>query len=750
MNTIFNKTSANKKQIIVVAVVSVLAILFTNYGITVAAGWFGREAYHGYFKDKVDYYGDNVITNGLGKDNPNYTLAAFKFEVIYYLNEGSVKDKTGARFIVMTMLNKPAGMPWNDSFKDEWINFLVPYEDSNKANGTVNMNTTAVVYSNTFYQDDWQDVANYTPSTPLLNQEVIIFTDSTGGTYTIRKECGNPVNGGKLSTEPEGNLLTLSGVKMNEVPGDQDLWKSAQTPSVLSIDYGDTDNRVYFRNAVGTGINPAAILKNASFGFRTDVYFKDNSGKKMGDAFRNENLLWGQPPETHLATFTANNVSVNDNKKFMNGMTPTLNDSFTYFKIKNSKIPGLVGRQICRSITASDMPIWLNPVNNPSEACVLIKGSNITITAGSSEYEKGSNKDLKIPYTVAAGSVYCSGAIAIGTPITFTVTRTIIDIDNTIKSGVFTLNNCVSVATAINIDGLNGETISANLLDGKNVGNHNINLDITAKIGTENRVIESNYSPGTVSIYEAPFVVFNGNDVRACPAVDKSRFVYVPNSPIGGVYKGSRTWLASLWANSVSLTADDSNGWSNGLNTYNNNNAVNNIKAKGIVCDEPANIPTSGSLTTPDTPLSNPAVAKDVYINDDITSITSPNVYRINAQNVYISKDVKSLKNIIINAKNVYTCSDGTSKVAQSDWNTKCTNPLRIEGSINAQNLYLMRSTGTRYKSDGTGSQSVVGALGQPAEVIVYPAYFYFTNVGGSSGSTKGSIDSYSQVAPRL
>ena len=57
-----------------------------------------------------------------------------------------------------------------------------------------------------------------------------------------------------------------------------------------------------------------------------------------------------------------------------------------------------------------------------------------------------------------------------------------------------------------------------------------------------------------------------------------------------------------------------------------------------------------------------------------------------------------------------------------------------------------MRSTGTRYKSDGTGSQSVVGALGQPAEVIVYPAYFYFTNVGGSSGSTKGSIDSYSQV----
>ena len=31
-------------------------------------------------KDKVDYYGDNVITNGLGKDNPNYTLAAFKFK----------------------------------------------------------------------------------------------------------------------------------------------------------------------------------------------------------------------------------------------------------------------------------------------------------------------------------------------------------------------------------------------------------------------------------------------------------------------------------------------------------------------------------------------------------------------------------------------------------------------------------------------------------------------------------------------
>ena len=57
------------------------------------------------------------------------------------------------------------------------------------------------------------------------------------------------------------------------------------------------------------------------------------------------------------------------------------------------------------------MPIWLNPVNNPSEACVLIKGSNITITAGSSEYEKGSNKDLKIPYTVAAGSVYCSGQL---------------------------------------------------------------------------------------------------------------------------------------------------------------------------------------------------------------------------------------------------------------------------------------------------------------------------------------------------
>ena len=103
------------------------------------------------------------------------------------------------------------------------------------------------------------------PSTPLLNQEVIIFTDSTeGALYTIRKRVWQSCERWQTEHRTRRQSLTLSGVKMNEVPGDQDLWKSAQTPSVLSIDYGDTDNRVYFRNVVGTGINPA-ILKNANW-----------------------------------------------------------------------------------------------------------------------------------------------------------------------------------------------------------------------------------------------------------------------------------------------------------------------------------------------------------------------------------------------------------------------------------------------------------------------------------------------------
>lgn len=390
-----------------------------------------------------------------------------------------------------------------------------------------------------------------------------------------------------------------------------------------------------------------------------------------------------------------------------------------------------------------------NPLGDLRPLTPPIVSDNIpSLVIDRSDYEKGSGNRI-IKYTMKGNNkiLYCSGLFP----------QYDLRVEKTVYGNKFTetvkLQSCKAEGDVY----LGTAELPTNI-DDKPIGNSEpLSLRVTFPDG------RSFDSQKVFSIFEAPWVLFNGNDVRSCPAdINNSRFLFKPN--FGN--HGSRNWLASLWkTEGATFTNNSSAGWSTGLNTYNNASdptlsTLNALKTTGIECDT---FDSSGLITGSTEEISeasfsglNEKVADKILIKNSIepnltpTSFTTnPPIYKIRANDVFIHKDVQYIRGVLIEAKNIYTCSDSYNIVKQSEWHLTCNKPLRIDGSLNAQNLYLMRVTGSRYLTpDGGGSQADSNK-GRPAEVITYPAYFFFTNIGGAV-SSGGQIQSYSQAPPRL
>ena len=360
-----------------------------------------------------------------------------------------------------------------------------------------------------------------------------------------------------------------------------------------------------------------------------------------------------------------------------------------------------------------------------------------TLVIDAPNHEKGSgDKTVKYKLNLNGRALYCGGLSP-----TFNVTINTKIFGAPRPTRTIILKNCHPYNEVL----LGSDIINEGVLNDRPIGSSNpIELVITLPNGTPFR------SDRNITIFSAPFVLFNGNDVRACPAdIENARFVFKP----GSEERGSRNWLGSFWGTPGSLVNNSSLGWSKGLNTFNKDTTpqVNHLKSIGISCDgfDDSGLTGNQEITASNYTGINSVQAANVLISGNLTTTypnkftDNPPVYKIKANNVYISEDVSDLQGVIIEARNVYTCSKRGEyqKVSNDELDNRCTkNRLTLVGTVNAQNIELMRTAGTRYLSDGGASQA--------AEVFLYPAYFFFTNVGGSSG--EGRIQSYSQAPPRL
>lgn len=229
---------------------------------------FGRRRNCGYFKNNYDTQGTFVRPGGVpGTVNTAGELIQL---VQNDLNSGNANRITAAKFIILNMIDRPAGLPQSvtpaelQDWKDRVTNYASTSENGSQSfgpNGRIDWFVSmhlACGTINTYYQDDEDDIAPFTDTPSNSDCEVassftnfIIFRDINGNPkYIIRRECMNPV--GNLENgidKPKPLNYNLQPSIGTEVNGD-----SAAT----AAEVGDTVKFTY--QATNSGSDPSVSI----------------------------------------------------------------------------------------------------------------------------------------------------------------------------------------------------------------------------------------------------------------------------------------------------------------------------------------------------------------------------------------------------------------------------------------------------------------------------------------------------------
>lgn len=240
----------------------------------------GRRRNCGYFKNNHDTSGDDVRLGGV----PGYVNTAAEFIQLVEgdLNSGDPQRMTGAKFIILNMINRPAGPPqsvtpaqlqdWKDrvnAYASTSENGSSSFGASGRIDWFVSLHTPCGIV-NTYYQDDEDDVGVFTDTPSNSNCEVpsyftnfILFRDTAGNVdYMIRRECMNPVGnlegGIDKPKVADYNLEPSIGIEVN---GDS---------SMNTAEVGDSVRFVYQATNSGPDPSPSAtctIYANVHSGY---------------------------------------------------------------------------------------------------------------------------------------------------------------------------------------------------------------------------------------------------------------------------------------------------------------------------------------------------------------------------------------------------------------------------------------------------------------------------------------------------
>lgn len=261
-----------------------------------------------------------------------------------------------------------------------------------------------------------------------------------------------------------------------------------------------------------------------------------------------------------------------------------------------------------------------------------------------------------------------------------------------------------------------------------------------------------------LTVFEAPFARFYGNDVFVCGNGTANRFVY-DNRPTGSAIRGSFAEFASIYRANNSPASSFS-----GLNSSAVNSGFTNaLKSEwgglscgsGIIASELMGLGVESHSSSYVIPATTFTEKKTIYVNGDATisgpiSITPPGgdfdpqtypVVLIYATgNVNIAPNVTQIEAVIVAGGTIDTCAG----VAQANLETQCNNKLEIVGAVQANTIKFKRAYGSRYLANVN-----VYDNSRTAEVITYPWYLSFVNFA-MSDSSAGKYNAYYALPPRL
>lgn len=263
------------KNNIVIAVALVLSILTSLVSIDTYALPGGASWNKGYFNGLTIGSGtgvDKVLTSCGGSapfDSSMTNKTTFINRVVSYYTGGcsTGRNDTGARFIMLTILNRPASASrssGNDLITD-WTNYV-----NGSGVGIVWMTGLTFNYNSGCYSNSGCDNGGEDEYFKNANRfgDSLVFYDTSNGSiiYALKYDCGNPVGYDNIPNIPVNWSISVSSSanKTSAQPGDVITW----THRVTNNGPGTTSSNVAYhyqnRQDLGNGIGANNILSSGA------------------------------------------------------------------------------------------------------------------------------------------------------------------------------------------------------------------------------------------------------------------------------------------------------------------------------------------------------------------------------------------------------------------------------------------------------------------------------------------------------
>lgn len=236
----------------ILLVAGVATTFMIGYGVMAKAypggGVYGRAEFRGYFTNTQDFYGTHVLPASFsGNSFPSSINSASEFINFIKggngLASGSAQRRTGAAFIIQTMIGSSRSRPPTAAQIAEWESRVNAAQAAGRVTWFFNYRHTL----NSYYQGTG---SGSNPNDDAFfddtgTSQSIVFRDSAGTiVYAIRRQCANPVGNGRI----------------NPIPNPSFSMANRTTVSDTTVLPGQTITfRYYLRNTSASSTSPTAI-----------------------------------------------------------------------------------------------------------------------------------------------------------------------------------------------------------------------------------------------------------------------------------------------------------------------------------------------------------------------------------------------------------------------------------------------------------------------------------------------------------
>lgn len=715
----------------VILAISCAAAFLIGYG-TATAAWPGvsdRDEYHGYFYDVHDGYGDSVISTGI----PDYVDSADEFIAFIkdQLNNGTAQNKTGAAFIIQTML----GSPWSRS-KPPTSAQIIDWESRVQAaedRGYVTWSGNFTHSGNSYWQGgktgaNPDDDAFYYESGTRTS---VIFRNSEGNAaYVLKRDCANPLTYGYMpGLDVSWNTWGWTTVQSTAAPGESVTYShnindfsytAVPSTTYYTID-GASSTATGMTSKTGTtSIDPYqtfqvsesfTIPSNAAAGTKycRHIVWNPSDAWGAGERASDEACVTVVIPAKLKAAMSVSPTSMaaSDTATFTPSISATTNAS-----------PITVNCSIKRTLYATDGAT----TDLGSQDCVTTAGSSdIVIGAGASVILK--TNTYLAPDDIAIGSKVCD----------------VITITNPTASGYYdsasdqTASACVTIAKSPYVHFI------GDVWAGGGFAAITPACDNSASITTVTRS-HALSSDGTTPGSGTSFAAFALGKI--------TNFGSGSASLTTSTGIGDGLTFSNLYTNKLGYYGASQHCITDYTDTYESSTAASSGNTD-IAVGSSGSWRVDGDVTLHGT--IGAGIQKVYYVNGNVTvsgNVTYPATFNaagnipslviIATGNIYVNADVEQMDGIFITQGTFYTCYP---KTEPATINT-CNKQLTVNGSVIANAVDLFRTAG----AEGTTADSQKEA----AEIFNLSPEVYIDNALNQSSSTVITTSEVRELPPRF